>query len=189
MAASTQACMAGSICSVGGQHLLGCGEQGHLGFLDLEGLGCVDQILHDGNLLIEIGKRDYGHVTENDELVVVGVVQHAYVAEDGLGRKKALLLVQDTSHVLVGRAETLHQDIALSLAYHEDCLRDGGQLIVVVDDSKYGRVDLLGLADLLDHVDVTHEGSVYDTEFHGLIGCRDGVVVHGPCRDQTFAGL
>ena len=47
------------------------------------------------HLLAEVRSRDNSHIGNEDELVVVGVLNDAHVAQKALGRQQAAFLVQD----------------------------------------------------------------------------------------------
>ena len=137
-------------------------------------------------LLLEIRSRDDGHVAEDQELVVVRILDHGHVAQNGLGRQQAALLVEDAAHVFVGAAKAFHQDVAFAVADHAHGLGDRFELVLVVDDVEDGRVDLLVLADFQDLVLVADEGDLDDAFLDGLGSGGDGVVVHAPGGNHAF---
>ena len=108
------------------------------------------------------------------------------MAEDGLRRQEAALLVEDAAHILVGAAEAFHQDVAFAVTDHADGLGNGLEFVLVVDDGEDGRVDLLVLADFQDLVLVADEGDFDDAFLDGL-GCGgDGMVIDAPGGDHAF---
>ncbi len=90
------------------------------------------------------------------------------MTEHGLRREDARVLVQDGPEVFVGRAETLHQKVALALVYHRDSLRDGLCLDRVVLNREFCHIDAVLFADSLDKSLVTDESRIDEPEIHCL---------------------
>ena len=173
----------------GVEHLLGSGDEGDLRFRDAEGLRSAHQIAGELDLLAEIRKRNHGHIGDEDELVVIRVLDHAHVAQDALRGQETGFLVQDGAEELVGGAETLHQDFALTVMDHLDGFSHGLQFVLDVLDLKLGDVDVVVGANLLDEVLVTHEGALDEALVGGQGGRLDGMLVDSPRCHHLLADV
>ena len=76
--------------------------------------------------------------------MIVGVLNHAYVAQQALGRQKAGLFVENGAEELVGGAKALHQHVGLAVVDHLHCLRDSLELHGVVNYGEFGDIQAAG---------------------------------------------
>ena len=169
--------------------MLGSADKGGFGLLDADGLASGDEVLEDDLLLLQVGSRNHGHVTHDEQLVVARVLDDGHVRQGGVGRTKTALLVEDGTHILVGRQQSLHQNVALSVV---DEVASGGRSLHVnglVDDLELLDVNVEVGADLLDGGGVTHQSGIDNSHLHGGVHRLDGVGVVGVGSDQTFFGL
>ena len=119
--------------------------------------------------------------------MVVRVLDHAHVAQDALRGQEAGFLVQDGAEELVGGAEALHEDFALTVMDHADRLGNRLQLVLDVHDLELGDVDLVVGADFLDDVLIAHEGALHETLVGGEGGRLDRMLIDSPSCHHLFA--
>ena len=100
--------------------------------------------------------------------MVVRALDDTYVTEKRLRRKKSCLLVQDGAEELVSRAESLHENVTLSVVNELDSLSDSLELIRVINDVKFGSVDAVLFANFIDHLRITHKCGLDETEVNSL---------------------
>ena len=66
--------------------------------------------------------------------MIIRALENTYVAEKTLRRKETVLLVKDSTEELVGRAETLHKDITLTVMNQLNSLSHSLELIRITDN-------------------------------------------------------
>ena len=103
-----------------------------------------------------------------------------------LAGHEAALLVEDGAHVLVGREQALHQEVALALVDELHGHGAGLGVVGLLDHLELVGVDALSGADLLHGLDVTHEGGLHDTAVDSGAHSGDGVGVIGISCHHSF---
>ena len=106
-----------------------------------------------------------------------------------LARHQAFLLVQDGAHILVRAQQALHQEIGLAAVHQLDSLGTGLVVVSFLNQFELVGVDTFLGADLLNSLDVAHEGGVDDTLVDSQADGSDGVRIIGVSNGQTFLSL
>ena len=88
----------------------------------------IDRVLHDVDLLGEVGGDVDGGVGDDQRVLVAGHVHHEAMA-DAARRADAGVARDDGAHQLVGMQAALHQGFGLALAHEFDRL--GGRIVAV----------------------------------------------------------
>ena len=103
-----------------------------------------------------------------------------------LARHQALFLVQDSTHILVGAQQTLHQEVSLTRVDQLDSLCTGLVVVGFLHQLEFVGVDTFLGADLLDGLDVANESSVDNTLVDSHTYGSDGVRIIGVSNSQSF---
>ena len=112
--------------------------------------------------------------------MVVGVLNHAHVGEQALGRQQTHFLVEDGAEELIGGAEALHKDISLTVMNHTDSLGHGLELVFYVHNLKLTHINLALLAHFGYEVGVSHQGYFHKTHIRSQGSGLNGVGIHAP---------
>ena len=152
-------------------------------------MGYVHEIACEFNFLTEVRKGNYGHIADEQELGIVGVFNHADVAEHALGREESGLLVEDGTEEFVGGAEALHEDVAFTVMNDLHSLGYSLELYGIVDNLEFGGVNAPFHAHSLNEGLVSHESSLDETHVHCQGTCFDSVLIDSPCCHQSFADV
>ena len=123
-----------------GVHRFDGGEQRDLGLGDAEGMGQVDRVLHDVNLVFEFGLDVDGGVGDEQGARVGRRIHDEYVGDAARGAQAGVALHGDF-HQLVGVQAALHHGLGAAAAAHADADLGGFGFGVRVEDGVRRDVD------------------------------------------------
>ena len=119
--------------------------------------------------------------------MVIRALDDTDVAQEGLRRKETGLLVENGAEELVSAAESLHQDISLSIVNHLHGVGHCLQFIRIVNNLELGNVNAVLPAHIGDHLCIAHEGSGYETQVNSLGSGLDSMLINCPCGNHLLA--
>ena len=159
----------------GRQHLLGSRDAGDFRSSNAQLVGSLGKELDLHLLLLEVGSGDNRNVRDNEQLVVARKLNERNVSQDTLRGNKTLLLIEDATHILVGRNQTLHQNICSTSLNRCNSHSDSLCILLNINDIESGNGDIQLCTHLLDNRLITIESRLNKTLLVCVINSLDCV--------------
>ena len=95
---------------------------------------CLCQILHQCKFLLEIRLWQHCNIRCKQQLWISRPLEHRNMAQSTLWREQAGLLIQDSTHILVGRNHTLHQHLCVTSNNSLNCQLNALHIALFIND-------------------------------------------------------
>ena len=91
------------------QHLFTRSDSRNFRTFNSHSAGCRNQIAHKSHFLFQVRVGNHRNIRHKQQLMICWKFKHSHMAQYPFRWQQAILFVQNSSHVFIGRNETFHQ--------------------------------------------------------------------------------